>query len=107
MASRISRRAAFWRQHIAKYQASGESRVEYCRRHGLKVHQLAYQVGLHNKATPEEQSSFAQVVLADAPQAARRSGARLVVGSDVAIEFDSGTDPAWVARLVAAVGGRP
>lgn len=107
MASKNSGKAAFWREHVVRYKASGQTRVEYCRKHGLMFHQLAYQIGLHNKRTPDEQSSFSQVVLADAPTTGYRSGARLLVGGGLTVEFDTGTDPAWVARLVTAVGGRP
>lgn len=105
MASKKSGSTVFWRQHISKYRASGQTRAEYCRQHGIKLHQLAYQVVQHNKMGPEE-SGFAKVAVTDAPVAPCRSGARLLVGGGIAVEFDAGTDPAWVARLVAAVGGR-
>ena len=106
MASKRPSKATFWRQHVAKYRASGQSRADYCRQHGLKLHQLAYHVGVRNKQAPIGESAFAQVVVASPPMP-HASTARLLVGGGVAVEFDSGCDPTWVARLVAAVGGRP
>ena len=105
MASKKSDKAVFWRQHISKYRASGQTRAAYCRQHGLKLHRLAYHVGKQSKVGLSG-SSFAEVAIADVPVQTGRGGARLLVGGGVAVEFDAGTDPAWVARLVAAVGGR-
>lgn len=105
MASKNSSKGAFWREHVLKYKASGLRRSEYCRKHGLGLHQLAYQVGLYNKGSAAEPSSFAKVLVAEPPAAPRQTGARLLLGGGMAIEFDAGSDPDWVARFIAAVGG--
>lgn len=105
MASKRSSKAAFWWRHVTKFKASGQSRAEYCRERGLKIHQLAYHIGVHNKQAGRDQSPFAQVVVADVPSTHRGGSARLVTPSGVAVEFDAGADPAWIARLVVAVGG--
>lgn len=105
MASKSSGKAAFWWRHITRYKASGQSRAEYCRKHGLKIHQLAYHVGVHNKLAGTDQSSFAEVVVADVPSTHRGTAARLVMAGGAALEFEAGADPAWIAGLIAAVGG--
>jgi len=95
----------FWQQHLDQYRSSNLSRSAYCREHGLKLHQLIYHIRQgSNKTAPV--NGFAKVVVKNPPSAARSGSARLLIG-DVAIELDSGIDPTWVARLIAAVGGRP
>lgn len=98
----------FWLQHIARYKASDLTRAAYCREHGLKIHQLAYHFYQTGKARATDKGSdFARVVLAKSPPSASARGARLLMDGKIALEFDAGVDPAWVACLVAAVGGRP
>lgn len=109
MAIKNSDRAAFWQQHLDKFRTSGLSRGAYCREHGLKVHQLGYQLDRAGKTKAASKGAFARVVAAEpaAKVAARSVAARLCFGRDVALEIDAGTDPAWIARLIAHVGGRP
>jgi len=106
MRLRDSSKASFWRHHVMKYKASGQTRIEYCRHHGLKVDQLAYRIGQYNRDEPSESNGFAQVVVAESPSINHTGCARLIVSSGVVIEFSAGTDPGWIARLVLAVGGR-
>lgn len=105
MSSKRSTKSTFWQQHVLKYKASGQSRPVYCRRHGLKLHQLAYYVCIYNKKLASQEGGFARVVVAE--PAGPASHARLMISGGMSLEFDSGADPAWVARLIAAVGGRP
>lgn len=109
MAIKNSDGIAFWRQHLDKFRASGLSRGSYCREQGLKVHQLAYRLDRCVKMKATSKGAFARVV-AVAPTAtatARSTAARLVFAGGVALEVDSGADPAWIARLITHVGGRP
>lgn len=105
MATKRSSKATFWWRHVTKYKASGQSRAEYCREHRLKIHQLAYHVRQLNKQVGRDQNPFAKVKVADTPSVHRSAAARLVLVNGVAVEFENGADPAWIARLVAAVGG--
>ena len=107
MASKTFDQSAFWHQHTGKFLASGLSRNAYCREHGLKIHQLTYQLARRGKGVVASSGAFAQVSAVDVPPVSARSGcARLLIGGTAALEFDTGVDPAWVARLVQAVGVR-
>ena len=109
MAIKNSERAAFWQQHLDNFRASGLSRGAYSREHGLKIHQLGYQLDRRSKTKAASTGAFARVVAAE-PSArveTKSVAARLCFGTDVALEVDAGTDPAWVARLIAHIGGRP
>src|SRR5690349_16539388 len=105
MAIKTPDRAAFWRQHLENFRASGLTRSAYCRGHRLRVHQLAYQLDRAGKA-PTDKAVFARVALAAPVAVARTVAARLCVGGDVALELDTGSDPVWIAQVIAAVGGR-
>lgn len=105
MAIKTPDRAAFWRQHLRSFRASDLTRGAYCRQHGLKVHQLAYQLDRAGKK-PADKAVFARVALAAPAAVARTAAARLRFGGDVALELDSGSDPVWIAQVIAAVGGR-
>ena len=101
--------SAIWQQHLDKFRASGLSRVAYCREKGLKVHQLAYQLDRSGKTKEPGKAAFARVVVPEPTLAAatRAPTARLCFGGGVALELDSGADPAWIAQLIVHVGGRP
>jgi hypothetical protein len=106
MAIKNSDKAAFWQQHLADFRASGLSRVTYCREHGLKVHQLGYQLDrAGNAAKAKAKSAFARVALPKVAARAEQRAARLVFGGGICLELDGGADAAWIAELVAAVGG--
>ena len=109
MAIKNSDRAIIWQQHLDKFRASGLSRGAYCREHGLKLHQLAYQIDRGGKAKASGKGAFARVVVPEATvkTAARSTTARLCFGGGVALELDAGADPVWIARVIAHVGGRP
>lgn len=106
MAIKSSGRTAFWHQHLKDFGASGLSRRAYCREHGLKVHQLAYQLDRASKtAKAAAKSAFARVALPAAAPEVEERAACLVFGGGVRLELDGGADPAWIAQVIAAVGG--
>jgi hypothetical protein len=104
MAIKTPDRAAFWQQHRENFRASGLTRSAYCREHGLKLHQLGYQLDRAGK-TPAAKAAFARVALAPPVAVARTVAARLCFGGDVTLELDAASDPAWIAQVIAAVGG--
>ena len=107
MATRNSDQTIQWQEHLDKYKASGQSRRAYCRDHGLKLHQLAYRLDRLRTKPASKTSAFVRVVTASAvAPVPNRFAARLIFGGGIALELDSGMDPAWLARLVAHVGGR-
>lgn len=106
MAVKNSDQRAYWQQHLEGFRASGLSRSAYCREHGLKVHQLAYQLNRGGKAKAAGQAAFARVVAAAPVEvAASNCAARLIFGGGVSLEVTPGADPAWMACLIAHVGG--
>ena len=57
-----------------------------------------------------EPGPFARVTIQPPPALPAptpRSCARIVVGGGAVFEIDSGVDPAWVAKLLSAMGGQP
>ena len=108
MAVKNSNQVAFWQQHLEKFRGSGLSRGAYCREHGLKAHQLSYQLDRGGKTKAASKAAFARVVTtAPASEATGTCAARLIFGGGISLEVSSGADPAWMARLIAHVGGRP
>jgi hypothetical protein len=106
MATKTTDRATFWDRHRKNFHASGLSRRAYCREHGLKVHQLAYQLGRAGKQRAATgKAAFARVVATDPGAVGAKGAARLCFGDGVALELDCGADPAWIAQVIAAVGG--
>lgn len=108
MTLKKSDRSALWQQHLDNFKSSGLSRAAYCRQHELKTHQLAYWLDRGGKARGHSKVAFARVVVAEPPSkaAARSTKARLYFSDSVALELDSGADPAWIAQLIRHVGGR-
>ena len=119
---------------VAETLESGVKIAEVCRRHGVARSLLQNWrkrlrcgtlpgVTLESVATsvipmvatsrPEqapEPGPFARVTIQPPPALPTptpRSCARIVVGSGTILEIDSGVDPAWVARLLSAMGGQP
>ena len=43
-AKELAAKARYWGNHVAAWPDSGLSQAEYCRRHGLKAHNLCYWV---------------------------------------------------------------
>lgn len=105
MAIKTADRAAFWQRHRENFQASGLTRRAYCREHGLKLHQLGYQLDRAKKVTSGK-AVFARVVTAAPVAVTRRGAARLSFGGGVVLEIDAGSDPTWIAQVIAAVGDR-
>jgi hypothetical protein len=101
-------RKMFWQRHVAAFRASGQTRVAYCREQGLKVHQLGYRLDRTGMGSSVGKSAFARVVATEtaARVVVKGAAARFSFGGGVALELDTGTDPAWIARLIAHVGGR-
>lgn len=107
MSIKKNERTALWQEHLEKFQSSGLSRRAYCLEHGLKVHQLDYQLGLANRKTSKGRSSFARAVAVSSLSApANKLSARLSFQGGVALEVDVGASPAWIAQIIAHVGGR-
>jgi hypothetical protein len=96
--------SAFWPQHLKAFSASGLSQAEYCRREGLKAHQLAYQLKQSSKATGGLRvapAGFARVLPAPVPDS--EPATCRPCGGAVALFFGTSADPAWAAKLLASI----
>ena len=95
---------ARWRDHIDRYRASGLSKVEYCRKHGMSDHALDYWLKKFKDARHTQQpASFVRV---DIPPVARARGLRLSLPGGVTVDVADDFDVAQVAKLIVAIGGR-
>ena len=94
--------SASWSQHIKAFLGSGLSQSEYCRREGIKTHQLAYRLRSASKTAsslPAAPPGFARIVSAPVSEPAF-SGGR---GGAVALLFNTSVEPAWAAKLLASI----
>ena len=100
----------FWRRHVHSWRASALSQSEYCRVHGLKTHQLNYYKHQDDKQTntaeaARESTSFRREKLFLPVKLAPVTGGRMRVTLEngVSIDFDSGSDPVWVGRVLGSI----
>ena len=99
----------YWEEQVKAFAASGLSRAAFCRQHGLRYNRLyAWQGRLAKASAPTKAKAFVRAKAAPA-RAVRDDGgprgARLVTASGIALEFQASTDPRWIARVLAELGG--
>jgi hypothetical protein len=108
MALKDSRQTASWQQHIMSHQESGLSRSEYCKKHGLKVHRLTYQIQRQKKlGGAVKPSAFARVVVSQPPIVTIPGAyyARLLLAGGTSLELGPTADPVWIAKLLIQLKG--
>lgn len=102
MAMRIERRR-FWMGHVARFDASGLTRRQYCDRHHLAPATLDY---WRRRARAEPAPAFVPVQARTASVAVAAVDAasvlRLRLG-DVDIALPADVDPTWLASLLRAL----
>jgi hypothetical protein len=104
----LDQKRQFWKTHIASWQASQGSQIEYCRRHELKFHQFVY---WRRKFTPKPSVpiSLVQVPVAAVARAtgyfSQAAALRVALAPDVCIEVSPGFDPPTLQQMVAALRG--
>jgi hypothetical protein len=100
----------FWQKHVHAWRASGLSQSEYCRGHGLRKHRLTYYklqddkqtsstANTRGNATSRGEKLFLPVKVADVT----RGCMRVTLENGVSIDFDSGSDPVWVGRVLGSI----
>ncbi|MGZ6674024.1 MAG: transposase [Solirubrobacteraceae bacterium] len=90
---------AFWERAVADVEA-GETPAEVARRHGVSPSGLAYwvkRIGAEKTRPAEPQLLPVRITGSIAP---RRFG---LVVDDLQLQFDEGTDPAYVAAIAKAL----
>lgn len=105
-------REPFWRDTLAAFATSGLSVREFCRRHGLherRFHAWRKNLGLSPVARPAtSHSATAPPVSGFVPvRLVADATAEVVLPGGVILRVPVSSDPAHVARLVAALRGGP
>jgi len=90
-------------QLVAEYEASGQSKAEFCGTRGLAISTLeAYRSGRRLKEAAPKPPRWVAVEVEDRkPQAAAPSGLALALGKGRRIEVERGFDAATLERLLA------
>jgi transposase len=104
---RVRKPEPFWRDLITRWKTSGQSVAAFCAARG--VSQASFYAWRKRLRAPCEQP------IASTPPAPTFAAVRVVPGipvevvlpTGVVIRVPAGSDPAAVARLVAALGGGP
>jgi len=100
-AGQIEQKRAYWKEQIDRWRQSGLSQAEYCRRHDLVRHQMAYWKKRLQK--PEPDVSFFPVELNGFKEIASRPEQTplfLVIGNDFKIEINEGFDAQVLRQLI-------
>ena len=101
----------FWQKHVRSWRASGMTQAEYCRTHSLKNHRLTYykledDKKMRSKTTARNTSlSRADKLFLPLKMTSSVRGSMWVsLDNGVSIEFDHGSDPVWVGRVLGSIG---
>lgn len=92
-----------WRRLIRDLERSGLSQREFAERRGVSVHTLRYWLYRTRSEKPAPDLLPVRVVASPAP-VARGGEIELVLAGGMALRVAVGTDPAYVAALVRALG---
>jgi hypothetical protein len=100
---------SIWRSHLNQVKKSGVGQAEYCRRYGLKPHQLSYwkgrikkMEGVQGLSNPENLSGpFVSVSTGPAVS----TQFKIILPSGGQLIFDRPPEAKWVAELLGLAGG--
>ncbi|WP_223760907.1 IS66 family insertion sequence element accessory protein TnpB [Corallococcus sp. AS-1-6] len=94
-----------WARVAEAFEASGQTQREFAAAHGMRLSTLQSWVYRRRRAAPSraEAVRLLPVQVATAP-AATESVLEVVAAGGARVRFAAGTDVAYVARLVAALG---
>lgn len=90
-------RRAYWREHIEKWQQSGQSKQAYCREHSLKTANL-YRWCAKLLKGEQRRPQFIPVRLPTL--SANRYGLELMLVNGRVLRMGDDVDPVWVSQLV-------
>lgn len=102
-----SKRQLYWRQMVDEHAASGLTQVAFATQHGISVKGLhRWRKRFRDEAQAASLPAVVEVVLDTAPAAPPPRDLRLAFGGDLALVFDTATEPAYVADVVFALRER-
>jgi hypothetical protein len=93
---------AFWTRHVRAFEASGQTRVAYCERHGLAIRSLDYWRGRLSSASGSAAAVPAFVALQVRPTASAESLLLECAGGAV-LRVTCGCDPACLAAVLSGL----
>jgi hypothetical protein len=102
----VEKKRDFWKEQIEHWQQSGLSQTEYCRRHGLKRHRLAYWKKRFLKAASDV--SFVPVRLDNVPDIPTQpvtAPLSVIINHHFKIEIRSGFDTRLLRQVIVALQG--
>lgn len=92
-----------WDRLIVEWQATTQSKAKFCQEHGIKPHQLEYQIYKRQdkgKGLVPTMSGFVRV---KTPTASSVRAMEISIDHRIAIRVCDLPDPAWVASIVREV----
>lgn len=95
----------FWQRMILAHEVSGLSQRAFCEHHKLKHSSFQYWLSLLRKekrSQSDQSTALVQVQLSPSESSSTSIEARLRNG--VALHFSEGTNPAYLSRLISALG---
>jgi transposase-like protein len=102
MARRRSKQ--FWAEQIAVAEASGVSKADYCRIHGLDYRTFyRWFRRLEAEACASTQQALVPIAIGRAAPIAEPSQMRLSIGTGVSLSLPASTDARWLAVLLREV----
>lgn len=93
--------AEAWLKHVARWREGGQSVPDYCRKHGLDIGAMRYQIRRAPAATPSIQ--LARVERVPPPSVAADGGVVIELGP-VRIRVERGVDAATLTTVLGALG---
>ncbi|MCP4921258.1 MAG: hypothetical protein GY913_30550 [Proteobacteria bacterium] len=102
-----SKRQLYWRRMVDEHAASGLTQVAFAAARGIPVKGLhRWRKRFRDEAEAASLPAVVEVVIGSMPAAPPPRDLRLALGGDLALVFDTATEPAYVADFVVALRER-
>jgi len=105
-AEQLEQKRIYWKQHIDRWQETGITQTEYCRRHKLKHHQLVY--WKKRFLETETDASFVALKFEDLlgiPTRSDHASLSLVINDHFKVDIRPGFDVQLLQQLIFALRG--
>lgn len=95
-----------WEGHLKAWEESGFTQTEYCRHHGLSIHQFTYWKSHFNRNNGANTLVAVQInSKLFQPEPAGKSSLRLNIENGLQIEIDTDFDPSLLSAVIRTVRG--
>ena len=97
--------SAHWKKHIEAWEASGQSQVEYCRRHGLNANTFSGRLRDYKSQALPRPPELIPVQVQTLPKAAEAASGPIVLWHrDQRLELPLAVSPRFLAELLQCLG---